>query len=106
MGRALTEGKDAITDFQIGAGGVTLDGLYRQRFRSPNPRRRIPDIDVWRAAALMTQCFRRDAEAQAAACADELLAAGKVEGCAMWRRITAAITQLQAVALAAGEAVH
>ncbi len=39
----------------------------------------IPDIDIWRAAAHMTQCFRRDAASQATRCADELQAAGEVE---------------------------
>ena len=32
----------------------------------------IPDADIWRAALLMTQCFRRDAANQAAACAEDL----------------------------------
>jgi hypothetical protein len=42
----------------------------------------IPDIDIWHAAVLMTACFRRDAASQAA-CADDLLAAGEVDGSAM-----------------------
>jgi hypothetical protein len=66
----------------------------------------IPDIDIWRAAELMTQCFRRDAAAQAATCADELRAAGEVEGSAMWKRIAAAVEQLQASTPAAGEVTH
>jgi hypothetical protein len=66
----------------------------------------IPDIDIWRAAALMTQCFRRDAADQAEACADELLAAGEIDGGAMWKRIVLAIEQLQSGRPAAGEAVH
>jgi hypothetical protein len=63
----------------------------------------IPDIDIWRAAALMTQCFRREAASQAALCAEELLAAREVDGCAMWTRIVAAIERLQAVQPAEGE---
>jgi hypothetical protein len=51
----------------------------------------ISGIDIWRAAALMTQCFRRDAADQASACAGDLLAAGEVDGCAMWKRIGRAI---------------
>jgi hypothetical protein len=35
--------------------------------------RMIPDFDIWRAAAPMTQSFRRDAASQAAARADKLL---------------------------------
>ena len=34
----------------------------------------ISDIDIWRAALLMTRCFRRDAADQAAACAEDLAA--------------------------------
>jgi hypothetical protein len=66
----------------------------------------IPDLDIWRAAALMTQCFRRDAASQAAMCADELLAAGEVDGCAMWKRIGRAIERLQAPTPTKGEAIH
>ena len=40
----------------------------------------IPDADIWCAALLMTRCFRREAADQAAACADDLLAVGEVDG--------------------------
>ena len=39
-------------------------------------------------------------------CADDLLAAGEVDGCAMWKRIVRAIEQLQSGRPAEGEAVH
>jgi len=51
----------------------------------------IPDI--WRAALLMTQCFRRDAADQAAACADDL-AASDADATALWKRIMVAIERL------------
>jgi hypothetical protein len=66
----------------------------------------IPDIDIWRAAVLMTKCFRRGAASEAARCAAELQAAGEVDGSAMWKRIEAAIGRLQAAAPAVGEATH
>jgi hypothetical protein len=61
---------------------------------------------AWRAALLMTHCFRRDAADQAAACADDVLAAGEVDAGAMWQRIGRAIEQMQASAPAAGVATH
>jgi hypothetical protein len=53
----------------------------------------------------MTQCFRRDAADQAAACAGELQAAGEVDACAMWKRIGRAIEQLQSGGPAEGAAI-
>jgi hypothetical protein len=54
----------------------------------------------------MAQCIRREAADQAAACASDLLAAGEVDGFAMWTRIIAAIEQLQSGRRAEGEATH
>lgn len=63
----------------------------------------IPEIDVWHAALRMTQCFRRDAADQAAACAEDLAASDAREA-SMWRRIAAATERLRAPGEA--EAVH
>ena len=57
----------------------------------------IPDADIWRAALLMTRCFRREAADQAAACAEDL-AASDADEASMWRRIAAAAARLQAKA--------
>ncbi len=65
----------------------------------------ISDIDIWRAALLMTRCFRREAADQAAACAEDLAASDAGEA-SMWRRIAAAAERLQAVRPAEGEGVH
>ncbi len=65
----------------------------------------ISDADIWRAALLMTRCFRRDAADQAAACAEDLAASDAGEA-SMWRRIAAAAAQLQAAVPGEGEAVH
>jgi hypothetical protein len=54
----------------------------------------------------MTQCFRRDAASQAAACAGDLLAAGEVDGSALWKRIAAAVERLQSRQPVEGGAVH
>jgi len=54
----------------------------------------------------MTQCFRREAASQAPRCAAELLAAGEMDGCAMWKRIMAAIERLQAQKPAEDEPTH
>lgn len=50
----------------------------------------IRDIDIWRAAKLMTRCFRHGARHKRPCAARDLEAAGEVEGCAIWRRIAAA----------------
>ena len=63
----------------------------------------IPDADIWRAALLMTRCFRRDAADQAAAYADELAVTSTRRRCG---RIAAATERLQAQKPAEGEPVH
>jgi hypothetical protein len=52
----------------------------------------IPEIDIWRAAQLM---LKHEALKESAARADELMAAGDDNGAAVWRRITAAVAQLE-----------
>ena len=47
-----------------------------------------------------------DAPIHAAMHADELLEAGDLEGCAVWKRILRAIEELQGTAPRSGEAVH
>jgi hypothetical protein len=47
-----------------------------------------------------------DAGIVAAKRADELLASGDVEGCAIWKRILAAVTELSRTAPAEGERVN
>ncbi len=51
--------------------------------------------DIWRAAKLLTDQHSDKAAIHAAMIADELLAAGDLEGYAMWRRIIRAIEELQ-----------
>jgi hypothetical protein len=62
--------------------------------------------DIWRAANLLLKRHGADAEVAAAMRADELLAGGDIEGCAVWKRILAAVTELSRTAPADGEPVN
>ena len=55
----------------------------------------IPDLDIYRAAKLLTDQHGEDASLRAAERADVLLKEGDVEGSAVWRAIGAAIAELQ-----------
>jgi hypothetical protein len=55
----------------------------------------IDDPDIFRAAKLLIDQHRDDAALQAAQRADELLEDGDVDGSAAWRRILAAVEELQ-----------
>jgi hypothetical protein len=59
----------------------------------------IDDPDIFRAAKLLIDQHGDDASLRAAERADELLAEADVEGSAVWRRILAAIDELQRGAL-------
>jgi hypothetical protein len=50
----------------------------------------VDDPDIWRAANLLIERHGADAALAAARRADELLAAGDTEGCAIWNRLSAA----------------
>lgn len=63
----------------------------------------IEEIDVWRAADLLVKRHGADAEIVAAKRADELLAQGDVDGQRIWKRILAAVHELQRTKPAAGE---
>ena len=58
--------------------------------------RDIAGIDIWRSAKLLVDQYGADAPIRAAQCADELLAAGDIEGRAAWLRILAAVKELMA----------
>lgn len=55
----------------------------------------IADIDVWRAAHLLMKQHGKDAAIVAAQRADQLLAAGDIEGQIVWKRIVGAIDELR-----------
>ena len=47
----------------------------------------IPDIDIWRSAALMVNNYGDEAATEAAACAGEHFAKGELEAQRVWMRI-------------------
>ena len=61
------------------------------------------DVDVYRAANELIRQHGDEAAIHAAMRADELTAAGDMEGCAVWKRILGAIDVLRR---RSGEPVH
>ena len=57
----------------------------------------IPDLDIWRCAALMVNNYGEEAELEAAAMADDFLAKGNIEAQRVWLRILNAIEELRTV---------
>jgi hypothetical protein len=66
----------------------------------------IDDPDTWRAANLLLKRYGTDAAIQAAQRADTLLAESDSEGCAIWKRILAAVAELTRTKPAKGERVN
>ena len=66
----------------------------------------IPGVSIWRVAHLMVKAYGEDASIQAGMRADELLAAGDIDGAATWRSILRAIEELQRARPSDGEAVN
>jgi len=61
------------------------------------------EIDIWRAANLLVKRHGADAETVTAQRADELLAQGDADGHRIWKRILAAVHELQRTKPVAGE---
>jgi hypothetical protein len=66
----------------------------------------IDDLDILRGANILIKRHGNDAAIEAAQRADELLAAGDPEGCAVWKRILAAVKELMRTTPAEGERVN
>jgi hypothetical protein len=64
------------------------------------------DLDIWRVANLLVKRHGEDAAIVAAQGADKLLAAGDMEGEIIWKRIVAAVNELQRQTPGPGEAVN
>ena len=64
------------------------------------------EIDVYRAAALLVKQYGENAPIRAAMRADKFLAAGNVEGRAVWLRILSAVNELLSTARPQGSAVQ
>ena len=57
----------------------------------------IPDLDIWRTAAIMIKHYGDTADIEATARADEYLAKGELDGQRVWIRIAKAIDELRTV---------
>ncbi len=66
----------------------------------------ITDLDIYRSANLLVKHHGDDAPIHAAMRADAMLAAGDLDGYAMWKRILRAVEEIQGTAPKSGEAVH
>jgi len=64
----------------------------------------IPEIDIWRTAALMINNYGDEAATEAAIMADDFLSKGNIEAQRVWMRIAKAIDELKGVQ--EGEAKH
>ncbi len=66
----------------------------------------LSDIEIFRAAQVTIQTYGDGAGLHAAQRADELLAAGDMEGGAVWHRIERAIDELRRTTPGTGDPVH
>ena len=66
----------------------------------------IYDLDIFRAAAVLIKPHGADAAIEAARRVGQYLAAGDLEGSALWKRILAAITELTRTTPAEGERLN
>ncbi len=66
----------------------------------------IPEIDIYRSALPLIKQHGEDAPIHAAMRADELLEAGDLAGCAVWKRILRAIEELLSKERPAGATVQ
>ena len=66
----------------------------------------ISDLDIWRAAHATISRYGDGAGLHAAQRADELMAAGDMEGRRVWHRIEETIDELKRTALGTGDPVH
>jgi hypothetical protein len=57
----------------------------------------IPDLNIWRCAALMVKHYGDTADIEAASRADEYLAKGELDGQRVWLRIAKAIDEVRTV---------
>jgi hypothetical protein len=66
----------------------------------------MEDIDIWRAAEQMRKLYGADAAIHAAMRADKLMDRGDSEGFDMWKRVVAALNELDRTTPQDGEARH
>ena len=66
----------------------------------------IPDLDIFRSAQALVKQHGPDAPIHAAMRADELLEAGDLDSCAVWKRILRAVGELRRTERGPGVRVH
>jgi hypothetical protein len=66
----------------------------------------MEDIDIWRATEQMRKLYGDDAAIHSAMRADKLMDQGDIEGFDMWKRVVAALNELDRMKLRVGEAKH
>jgi hypothetical protein len=66
----------------------------------------ISERDIYAAANIFIKRYNEDAAIEAAKRADQLMAAGDMDGCGVWQRIVKAIRELQSTEKPAGSVVH
>ncbi len=64
------------------------------------------DLDIYRSANLLVKQHGEDAPIHAAMRTDAMLAAGDLDGLAVWKRVLRAVEELQGVEPAPGVWVH
>ena len=55
----------------------------------------MDDLDIWRSAKALIDSYGDDATIHAAMRADKLLAQGDMDGAGTWRRVLAAVKELE-----------
>ena len=66
----------------------------------------VTDLDIWRAANLVIEHHGSDAEFVACGRVDDMIEAGDAAGEATWKRILAAVRELQRTSPVIGEPLH
>jgi hypothetical protein len=66
----------------------------------------VDEIDIWRTAAEMRRQFGEDAAVISATRADAMLDQGDIDGFNVWKKVVAAINELDRKAPKGGEAIN
>ncbi len=66
----------------------------------------IPDLNIYRSASVLIREHGEDAALEAAQCADAMLEKGSLDGLRVWKRVLAAVKEIQRQEPRAGEAVN
>jgi len=64
------------------------------------------DLDIYRTASVLVKHYGEDASLEAAQRADAMLEKGAIDGQRVWKRVLAAVKEIQREAPEEGEAVN